>query len=420
MAAGSRAGSHVVAVLKETTFKTEEVGPPDFDTAKIRIATWDVGTSFSRETIENQTVRVDFGDHKAGLGLTYPASELSFSTYADGLGTAAGDASAATITALGHLLAGCLGGTPAHSTGSTVKAASSPTTTSVAETDAGNHAENTLVPFGVAADGKVYVRPVATYATDTMTLLMALPTAPTVTTDVIYGATNIKDAQTAGYTLQGEVLGKNASQSYDYFGAVGNLSIPEAAPGEAQTLAFSFQIAKFSHQVGTTQVAPSAARPLVSAGGEFLIANHGSTATTELSVLRSSLETGRTYVADPDANDTDGLCGWVVTDQELRLTLTVKDADTPPSGGASTWRGSWESADDSTDNNFHILHNFGQTTAGRLFSFYLPQAHQAAEPEDTDVDGIAARTLVFAPTQGDSKHDAGHPSINENIWFMLA
>jgi hypothetical protein len=423
MATGSRAGTHVLSLLKETTaFKTREA---TFEADKLSQPSWDLDPKFARETIENQAVKVDFGEQKPGVGLTYTGSELTASVYAEGQITAR-TSTIAEITALGHAVASCLGGTPAHSTGDLTGLTTS--VTQVQQTTADNHTKNSLVPFSVAADSKTYMRPVGNYSTDTMDLLMALPTAPAASTDVIYGATTIKDSESAGYIIQGDAIGNNAHQSYNFYGAVGNFSIPEAAPGEAQTLSFTWQCAKFEHN-GTSpaptlasQVAPSPARPIVAAGGEFLIANHGSTATTELSVLRASIETGRTYVADPDANDEDGLCGWIPTDQELRLTLTVKDADTPPSGGASTWRGAWESADHGTDNDFHVLLVFGQTTAGSLLGLYFPRCHLIAEPEDTDVDGLAARKLTFASTQGAfTPAGASSPAgdITTNIWVGI-
>lgn len=402
MATGARSGTHVLSVAVETAFNTEN---SPFTVQSL--ATWDLEPGLKNQPIENQAVRVELGEQKPGLGITHPDSELTFSTYAAGLSSAAGDGVAATATALTTLIAGCLGGTPAASTGSTVKAASSPTTTSIAETDAANHAANTLVGFA-QDDGTIEVRPVAGYSTDTMTLLMALSTAPS-EGNVINGGMNIKNVETSLSTIQGQAVGKNTAQNWKFYGSVGNFTLAEAAESEAQTLQFSFKAGSFTRYESLTQTAPTLARPLVNAGGEYLIGKYGSTATSTLDLMRVGIDLGREYTADPAANDSDGICGWVLTNQQTRITLHVRDTESMPSGFTVTsYFGSFNDTDE-TENDYHILLNFGQRVGGKILSIYIPRCHLVMQPEQVDMDGIMVQKLTFALSQDSS--------ITNKIWI---
>ena len=363
-----------------------------------------------REAIDNQAVRTFLAEHEPGLGLVHPSSEPGFSCYVQGVGgTGAGNSVAAALNAFSHILGACLGEAPVTSTGST--ATGTPTATSVTETDDGNHAANSIVPFQ-GNSGSVYPRPIAGYSTGAMTLLMALPAGDLPTaSDVIYGAVNVAMDEDVSHVIQGEFLGRNSAQSFEYYGAVGNFSLPEAGPGEAQTCSVSLKIADYASGVATSQTSPANSRPTVAAGGEFLIAKFGETATKNLSVLNASLELGRTYEADPDPNSDMGLCGWIVTDQQTRLTLHVKDADTPPSEfTGTTYRALWGSGGD--ENDFHVLLNFGRKTAGKLFSVYIRRCHLVQEPELVDLGGIMCQRLVFGLSQ--------ELSAEDGIWVAQA
>ena len=297
-----------------------------------------------------------------------------------------------------------LGGSQVADTGSTVAAVSgftagdNDTGDAVKETDAANHADDTLVAF-VDDNGDVRVRPVGTYATDTMTLLMNLPSALSAG-NVIHGGVNIQSAEDSLFVIQGELLGKNTAQHYDFMGSVGNFSLPEMTEGDAQTIQFTHKIADFARYQSGTQAAPSILRPLVNAGGEFLIAKFGKHTGTNLDLLRVGIETARTYAADPDANATIGICGWVLTDQQTRITLHVRDTATMPSGFSVSNYFSSFGSNTATENDYHLLLNWGRKVAGRIFSLYFPRIHLVMEPEPVDIDGIAAQKLTFALTQG--------------------
>lgn len=393
MSNGYRAGTHVIGVLEETT--TFGVKESTFDTDKKKLATWDVQPGFKRQTHENQSVRSDLGEHPVAWGVKHAESELTFSSYLESLDSAAGDATQAASNAFTFLLAACLGGTIARSTGSTVNGTPTPTTTAVTENDSGNHAANSLVPFTTTAG--VEVRPISTYSSGAMTLLMALSAEPAASS-VVYGATTIKSDNDANFIMQGEVIGRHSSENYEFFGAVGNFSIGEAAANEPQSISFTIKCASYESDISETQASPTVNRPTVSAGGEFLIAKYNNTATTALKFLNASIELGRTYTADPDVNTTMGICGHVVTDQQIRLTLHVHPNQTVPAGmSGSTWRAL---CDSETDNDFHILLNYGRKTAGDIVSAYLKRGHIVEEPELTEIDGIAALKLVFGARQG--------------------
>lgn len=419
MSTGARAGTHVLAIDHESTaFNTAEA---DYASAKLRMPVWDVNVAgLKHQAIENQAVRVDLGEHPPAIGVAHTESEHGFTTYTQGLGTAAGDATAATATAFTRALASVLGGTPALSTGSTASdTPSASTTTTVNEADADNHADDTLVGFALD-NGDICVRPVGTYtsgATGVMDLLMALPSAPTAG-NVIYGGANVQSAESSLFVAQGEYTGKNTAQNYKWFGSVGNFSLPETAEGEPQTISFTYKTGNFTRYDSLTQVAPSILRPLVAAGGEYLIAKFGETATTCLSLLRIGIDTARTYAADPDACADTGISGWVLTDQQTRITVHVRDTASMPSGfSVSNYFSSFGSAT-ATENDYHLLLNFGQKTAGRIFSLYFPRIHLVMEPEPVEIDGIAAQKLTFGLTQGqyDSASAQDDTSGVAKIW----
>lgn len=398
----ARAGTHAIRLALESTFGTE---PASYDSNKKSVQAWDIDVSSLKETeFENQAVKTDLMPHETGVGPSHPENAPSFSCYCEGLGTAAGDGVAASPTVLTWLMAICLGGTISNSTGSTVKTGSSPTTTSVAETDAANHAANTLVGFEIG--GECCVRPVAGYSTDTMTLLMALPSAPS-EGDEIYGGSGLHYSETAVQTAYLEAIGKGTYENFEAAGVVGNFSLPEVAATQPQTISFALRAATFTEDVSATQTAPTNARPISIAGGEFLLGAYGNTAASALKWARWSLELNNEWDADEACNEDDGIDGWSKMGADFRLTLHVRADTAPPTGiSASTFRQSF--LDGGSDNLYHVLLSFGQKTAGKICAFYLPKLRLITKPERVEVDGKAAQKLTFAGVQG---------MTEDAIWF---
>jgi hypothetical protein len=392
----SRWGTFSAAFDAETTaFATIEA---DFAAEKLRIPCWDFSVELKHQAIENQAVRVDLGEQLPGIGLAYPESAASFTTYVEGLAAAA-PTTAPDPTAFSHLLAASLGAHGTAGAGSTIKAASSPTATSVAETDAASHAENSLVAFQMP-DGTVEVRPVGAYATDTMALLMALSGAPD-EGDIIYGGINFALTEDGPLAkIQGEAIGKNTAQNYRFLGCVGHMTLNEHSSREAQTVSWRLQAADFTRYESVAQVAPELILPAVAAGGEFLIGKYGSTATVSLDWLRVSVEPAREYTAHEAAGSAIGIQDWVLTGAALRVTIHVLDVDEVPAAFTpTTYFGGFNSSD-IAEKLFHLLLNFGGKVAGEICSFYFPRLHQLGEPEPVELDGVAAQKITFAATQG--------------------
>jgi hypothetical protein len=393
-----RSGTHVIALLEEnTSFGIKEAV---FDANKLRIPAWDISVTLKHQPLEDQATRQNLGEHVPGTGLVHPESEMSFSTYANGIAVPILGASP-VATGLSHAISACCGRNPDGSSTSIVATGSGPTTTAIMEAVAAEHAANSLIAFEVTSTGQVHVRPCGTYnggpPADTINLLMALPAVPADgagVEDTIYGGFTWYPDETTEFTAQGECLGKRTTDAWEFYGANGNLSIPAVSPAESQSLQFNFKCAGMLYPSAGTQTAPTPVTPIPSAGGEYLIGAHGSTVTKDLDLLGASLELGREYAIDRDANSAVGGSAWAVTNQQSRCTLTVRDNDEPPAATGDTYY--YESFANKTE--FQILCVFGGRTAGKLFAFYLPKCHLIEEPVHGDTDGLATMTLTFAPS----------------------
>lgn len=407
MAVGSRSNQGVLSVLEETSFLTKD---GSFEANKLSLPTWNLNSAALRNaSIENQAARnADLGKHEAGLGLGLD-STYSFSTYAFGLGTAAGDGDTPTTPAMGHLLGACLGGSPTAVDGDTVKAASSPTTTSVPQTTAGNLAARRFLAHN---DGtNTYVRPILSYAMDTATLALALPAAPD-PGDVLNGQVSIVQSEDAmAHVLQGDLLERNTTDAakaawmYEFFGSVGNFTLPEVGVAEAQTIDFEMRVGRFTRYNQKSRTAPTSRRPLHAAGGEYLLAKYGNTAGLALKFLNIGVSLGRTYTPDPDANSQYGLQGYVLTDQDTSVMVTVHPDQSMPTGfTAANFVEAFQLG--SSENRFHLMCAFGKRTAGGIFALYFPCLQLNGEPENVDINGLQAWKLTFslvAGTAGEQK-----------------
>jgi hypothetical protein len=411
-----RGDSGVVSFLEEhTTWLTEEA---DFEAVKQKIPTWNLQTNLQHAPIENQAARsADLGKHEAGKGLAFEESSISFSTYCYGYGSELDDLDVPVLDTcvMAQLLAGALGATPYLVDGTTVKAATVPTTTVIAETNAGNNRAKGFIAHKLA--GRTYVRPILSYAVDEMTLALALPAAPTAG-DVLNGMIGINMTEDAmGHVLQGDVLKRNttdaakAGQMYEYFGAVGNFTLPEVGVAEAQTIDFELKVGRFTRYNQKARTAPTSTRPTVTAGGEFLLAKYGNTAGTALRFLNASVSLGRTYVADPDANSDYGINAWVLTDQDTVVTITVHDDQALPAGfTADNFPDCFN--DGGSENRFHLQLAYGNKYAGKILALYFPCLQLEREPEDVVINGLQAWKLTFSLVAGISEEN--------KIWTCVA
>jgi hypothetical protein len=406
----TRAGTHAIRIDKESTFGVE---PGSFDVNKLSIVAWDIAVTGKKEDIPNQGVRTDLYEHETAEGLAKDGGTgINFSSYVEGLGAGAeaDNGTLAVATAFTRFMECCLGSDSSANTGSTVKAASSPTTTVVEETDAGNHAVREFAGFITPTTSRVQARFIQAYSTDEMTLPIPLDEAPAVGAD-IYGAITIAFQEDHDVSCFFEAIGKNKYQNYEIGGAVGTFSLPEVAASKPQTINWQIVAHSFVELPVVSQVAPTNTRAQTNAGGEFLILKSGNQTTLDatkdkLKWARWTLELGTTLDSDEDCNSYDiGYDGVTKTDLQMRLTLLLREGVAMPTGFSSaTYREGYIAG--GAENSFQIQLTFGQETAGKICVFYFPEMRMITKPEPVDVDGKAAQRITFAPIQGMTPHEA--------------
>jgi hypothetical protein len=396
-----RSGTGVLSVLNESSYLTKD---GSFEANKKQVNLWDITTNLKHQSLENQAARtVDLGKHMDGFGLAHPDSNFTFSTYCFGLGTEAGDGDTPVANFMSNLIGSCIGCAPVLTDGDTVKAASVPTTTTVPQTTAANLAAGKFLAHKTG--GRTYVRPILSYAGDVATLGLALPTAPA-PGDVLNGQISfLQSEEPMNRVIQGDILKRNtltsadSGQMYEFFGSVGNFTLDEVGVAEAQTLSFDYKVGAFTRYNPKTRIAPVSKRPTVAAGGEFYLAKFGNTAGLPLKFLNVSLNLNRTYTPDPNVNSDEGIAGWVLTDQDTEIGVTVHDNQAMPTGfTASNFSESFELGDN--ENLYHMLWVFGNKAPGKLLAFYFPCIQLTGEPEDADQGGLQAYKLKFSLTAG--------------------
>lgn len=402
MTPSKRARTHAIAISKETAFNTDPAS------GYLQIAAWGFDPSpLQPATIENQQVQTDLrGVNPAGEGLLHDAT-VSLNTYAEGLGlsNASGDGDTPALTAFSHLLVGWCGQDAAQVTGDTVKALSTPTTTTVEVTTVANFAVGDAVAFILA--GKFYVRYITAIATDELTLNCALPSAPSAG-DVVYGSLMHDWQETLSQSLAIKAIGKGDAQNVKMLGCVSGLELPEAAAGEPQTVSWTINQASFNKADFTeAQSAPTAFRPSVVAGGEFKIRKTGETAWTSLTYLRANLTLNQEVSADEDVESEYGIEAWTRLAQKMQLSLHFKnDAGVPTGVTAPDWRALFYDGNE-VDNTFEIMLNYSRGGRGRTFSLRcLDWRVNMAVETQVDVDGKSLQKVTFMP-----KEDSSDPAV---------
>lgn len=392
-----------MSVLRESSgFAVKEGG---FEGDKRKIPTSNLSSSLQHEPLENDSAKVsDLGKHPNGVGLAWPNSTIGFETYCYGVGAEAGDGvTPDTDNAFGLFVGAALGGDLNPKEGDIIKTATTPTTTALKTTDSGVRAAPGFVAWKKTSTGETFVRPVASASGEDVTTLLAFPEAPTAE-DVLPGLIDIIGSEDTPVILQGDLLMRNATDvadaalMYEYFGAVCNLTLPETAAQAAQKVNWEMRVARFTQDNDKPRTAPATKRPTVAAGGEFLIAKRGNTAGSKLAHLNLGVTVGRAYTGDPAANDDIGIDDWIVTGQDLIVTVTVKDNQPLPAGFTATkWHQVFK---EGTENLFHLLAVFGNKRAGGIFGLYFPCLQLEREPEPVDVEGLQALKLTFSAVSG--------------------
>ena len=125
-----------------------------------------------------------------------------------------------------------------------------------------------------------------------------------------------------------------------------------------------------------------------------MLGKYGNTTPTYLRFANYGIELGRTYVADPDANNDFGIGGWIVNAQDTVVTLYVHDDQAMPAGFTATnFHEAWRMGGD--QNLWHLQLASGQRWLQRVFGLYFPALRLAMEPEDADMGEIQCTKLTF-------------------------
>jgi len=404
-----RANTHVVEVDVEVAWA---VLNGDFTTESLQLHAFDVTPTTESPEKENPANRQDLGEHAPTVGYNYEVNELKASVTMQGLGGIGAPVLQAVATAQAIALGGVFGVDPQasarNSTGSTVKAASTPTVDSIEETDAANHAVNQIVPFLSDSDDKWRARPVVTYASDVMTLAMNLPAGELpIVGAVIPGATNLEwyDGAIAAAlaSIQAESIGQDEDDNSRFLGMNGDLSIPEVGPNEVPKFDLTFRAGFGQDLFSRAQVKEIVTLPYVAAGGEFLIAPFGSKVFTALPTNRIGIEFGATYEPLEDfLDEIKGIDGWWRPDVKTRISLTLPQEMASPAGstsGATTYKECWRNRKIvETPDRWHLLFSWGQGQIGRSFTLYFGDVMQIEKPSSTEnINGRRANKMMFAP-----------------------
>ena len=189
----------------------------------------------------------------------------------------------------------------------------------------------------------------------------------------------------------------------EYRGINCTMALPEVGEGEIPKLTFTCAPTEFARLYADVQVPPAAVRPTVTAGGEFLVAQTGSTAVKDLDIVRAAIEFPQGYIRIPYPNDPSGAdptYGWRREKGTTPFSLSVMlpHAATPPAACTSaTWE---EMADDQgADDIVQILLAYGQGVPGKICAFWARNLIVTAW-EMSEVDGLLAQKVTFSVLTG--------------------
>ena len=288
---------------------------------------------------------------------------------------------------------------------STVKTATTPTTTEIIETTNDGHlsAGVQIVSVNVAAEGAaVYEEAPATYdaVTDKLTLLFELSAAPVAGSADIGGGINHRYLAdpAAPPTIAMRAYGNADWQHTLLLGGVAKLEVPELGPATVPIFSTGIQIASATHDPsGWTR--PTVDNPLgiIAAGSSVKIGKYGETSfhTPHTYRLAIGVRPGWVHLEDvPAQSGAAGVASLGGPAGYIEITVPRESDPSDVLGGDScTWEQFWRSL--RTGQRFHIQAILG-TTSGRKIGFYLPKA-MLMRPSRAAIQGQAAVKLRFVP-----------------------
>lgn len=327
-----------------------------------------------------------------------PEIRPTLKTQMRGLETPAGDGDTAATTLFLELLAVALQQAPVLTTGSTIKAASSPSTTSITEDDSTNTDPSPLTRgcIGVTLDDGTVEARWGSYSSGVWTLDQALSDTPSEGAE-IYGAGILLNVQRWTLPMLRSIAMQFVSNSTGQHVRVTGCGVDFDLGGELTaedipTLMFTLFGASQSRPGSqTADTDPSYAKGVVMAGGEFLLSKYGNSAiqpivgTMEFTPNRSLAK-----VQDPNHRKTNGggMAGWRRATPKANipeLKLKVDRGSSLPTGfTASTWR----EAIATGENELQYTANFGNRIPGQIFSLNLPRLKLVNVVGDQDVDEL--------------------------------
>lgn len=410
----NRAATETVDLDIETTFATLN---GDFDTEKKRLYAYDLTQVCEYPEKEHAAMRQDLGEHATTVGYPFEVSELKHKCAMIGLDQAYTSTQAEATglcIAVGLQFGVDVTATSRRSTGTTIAAASSPTVTSIEETDADSHADGQLLAV-TQDDGTIEVRHITGYAAGVATIFPELSTPPSEGNSLPGGVhAEWSDADSGSLpTAQAEVLGFGVEDNVRHLGLGPNgLRIPEKSVNEVAEFEIDWRTALFNDLFAKTRTLSVVPLPYVQGGGEWLLGARGQAGYSDLVVLKSlrvGIEWGSGLFELEDHGDKDkGIEGWDRGgDSNQSLSLTVPDDTAAPTGLASavsTLRESYRAKLDGVIDRFFFLGTWG-CQAGRMFTVYFPDLTMTTKPEKAELSTTGgtsrkAYKYMFAPLAG--------------------
>lgn len=362
--------------------------------------------SLRRPIIEDESWSVGGGSHDTIDGAAYANISVPFVTYLEGLGDGvAPDGIQAERNGLTVCLSGALQSAPDLTTGSTVDG--TPTTTSVPEADAGNHAL-TNSPIGLALfelnDGSRVVRPY-TYGSPNHALKFALPSVPDVGNE-IHGAAVVpyvwRWTGDAGYSVAAQIANADGGADTDFTvrGMFGTFEIPAVASDAVPSANWSWQAHGFDELADLDVDEAPDYVPEIMAGAEILIGAYGSTAYSEYCVESIGFNLNGAYIFSKCTRrgNSFGVSGFVRGPGVPELKVVLKPGAAPPAAIASA-AARFRTSQGAKGDRYHLQASWQNGGPGRVFASYFPKL-VLADWMIVDVGGLEKHELTFRASTG--------------------